>query len=74
MSLPYHDGDTLDQAFDLWCQTGRSSDQLRMLADRLGIEPDDLLQRWGLPSLKPVPTDQDQDFDLWSFEKLEGQL
>ena len=73
--MTYIDGDTLDQAFDIYCQSGRQSSELAKLADRLGIKQNDLLQRWGLPSLQPVPTDgQDQGFDLWAADKLEGVL
>jgi len=71
----YHDGDTLDQAFDIWCQSGRSSEQLKKLAEKLVIEQSDLLQRWGLPLLKPVPeTNQDQGFDLWAADRAQEVL
>ena len=70
----YFDGDTLDQAFDCYCQSGRSSDQLQKLAEQLGIEPDDLLQRWGLPATKPVAETPTAEFDLWAVDRLDSIL
>ena len=70
----YHDGDTLDQAFDIYCQTGRQSSELAKLADKLGIEQNDLLQRWGLPVNPAANTVLDDPDYLWSVDALDARL
>ena len=73
--MSYIDSDTLDQAFDFYCQNGRSNEILTKLAERLGIEPDDLRHRWGLPMSKPSPAvDDGDDFNLFATERLDGVL
>jgi len=72
MSNPYIAQDVLDQC-DQAIRDGRS---LEYLAGQLRCTPEHLGQLLGMPSLQPVPTDdQDQDFDLFEgAERLGAQL
>jgi len=70
MSNPYIAQDVLDQC----PQAIRDGRSLEYLAARLRCTPEHLGQLLGLPSLKPVPT-ADQDFDLFEgSERLGAQL
>jgi hypothetical protein len=70
MTDPYIGGDILDQAAEALRQ-GRT---LESLASQLRCTPEHLARLLNLPSLKPVPTDQDQDFDLWRVDDLNARL
>lgn len=44
------------------------------LASRLGFDADYLARLLGLPSLQPIPADDDTPFDLFASERLDGVL
>lgn len=66
MTNPYIAQDVLDQASEAIRQ-GRT---LEDLASRLHCSPEHLARLLNLPALKPVPPNQDPDFDLWAADKL----
>jgi len=68
VSQTYIDGATLDEALD----AHRQGIPIARLAERLGIEPDDLRRRLGLPAPQTEP--QTDDFDLWSVDRLDELL
>lgn len=70
MTDPYIASDILDQASEALRQ-GRT---LESLASQLRCSPEHLARLLHLPSLKPVPTNQDQDFDLWAADRLQEVL
>lgn len=70
MSLPYIPGHIIDEARD----RRRQGDSLATLASRLGVSPEALATLLGETSLKPVPTNHDQDFDLWAVERAKEVL
>ena len=65
--MRYLDGDTLD----LCHQALRDGTTLDDLAGRLHFEPPTLAKLLGLPTVKPVVTD---DPDLWRSDELDGVL
>ena len=64
---PYLDQDTID----LCHQALRDGRTLDDLAGRLHIAPPTLAGLLGVPTVKPVVTDE---LDLWRVPELEGQL
>jgi hypothetical protein len=70
MSLPYISGDDRDD-IERAKANGKTDDQI---AGHYRISPDELRSLMGWKSSKPVPTNQDQDFDLWAADKLQEVL
>ncbi len=71
MTNPYLAQDVLDQA----AEALRQGKTLEFVAGRLHCSASHLASLLGLPSLQPVPTDdQDQGFDLWAADKLNEVL
>jgi hypothetical protein len=70
MTDPYIAQDILDQAAEAIRQGRRLED----LAGVLKCTPEHLARLLNLPSLKPVPTNQDQDFDLWAVDRAKEVL
>ncbi len=70
MTDPYIAQDILDQA----AEAIRQGKKLEALAGILKCTPEHLARLLNLPSLKPVPTNQDQDFDLWRVDDLNARL
>ena len=66
----YIDGDTLDLCHQALRQ-GRTLDDL---AGRLHIDTEYLGRLLQLPSAKPVPATQADEFDLWRSDELQAQL
>ena len=63
--MRYIDQSTRDEAKEAY----RNHIPLDRIAGHLGITVAELRRVLELPSLQPVPTDdQDQDFDLWAFD------
>jgi hypothetical protein len=70
MTNPYIAQDVLDQASEAIRQGRRIED----LAAILRCSPEHLARLLNLPSLKPVPTNQDQGFDLWAADRAQEVL
>ncbi|MCX7397106.1 MAG: hypothetical protein NT138_05435 [Planctomycetales bacterium] len=68
--MKYIDADTIREATEFL----RNGGDKERAAAYLGCKPKDLPKLLDLPSLKPVPTDQDQDFDLWSVDRAKEVL
>ena len=69
--MRYIDQSTRDEAKEAY----RNHIPLDRIAGHLGITVAELRRVLELPSLQPVPTDdQDQGFDLWAADKLNEVL
>ncbi len=65
----YIDGDTLDEVRDAF----RQGTPIVHIATKLGIEPDDLRHRPGLPCATAIPRAR-QDFDLFASVRTDAFL
>ena len=68
--MKYNDAEAIREATEFL----RNGGDKERAAAYLGCKPKDLPKLLDLPSLKPVPTDQDQDFDLWSVDRAKEVL